>query len=354
MHRIGLHGKSFIPLIMGFGCNVPAIMATRTIESRSSRLITVLLVPFMSCSARIPIYILLIGTFFAAYASWVMLGLYLLGIVVAVITARLMRRYLFKKDETPFVMELPPYRVPTMRATLSHMWDRCAQYLRKMGGLILVASVAVWFLSYYPTPDAATPAETTEEHYENSYLGQVGQACSPVFEPLGLNWKASIAILTGLPAKEIVVSTLGVLYSEQGDAPEAELDSPALSQRLVASGDFTPASALAFLVFILLYLPCIATGIILGNKKEQVAKFSFLMVLIPILGEALLELIDMLGSHTEIGISTSALIAGFLGAFLAGCVACKFMINLVKNGKLIYFAIYCAIIGTGTIIFSLI
>ena len=258
-HKMGLHGKSFIPLVMGFGCNVPAIMATRTIESRSSRLITVLLVPFMSCSARIPIYILLIGTFFAAYASWVMLGLYLLGIVVAVITARLMRRYLFKKDETPFVMELPPYRVPTMRATLSHMWDRCAQYLRKMGGLILVASVAVWFLSYYPTPDAAAPAETTEEHYENSYLGQVGQACSPVFEPLGLNWKASIAILTGLPAKEIVVSTLGVLYSEQGDAPEAELDSPALSQRLVASGDFTPASALAFLVFILLYLPCIAT-----------------------------------------------------------------------------------------------
>ena len=248
-----------IPLVMGFGCNVPAIMATRTIESRSSRLITVLLVPFMSCSARIPIYILLIGTFFAAYASWVMLGLYLLGIVVAVITARLMRRYLFKKDETPFVMELPPYRVPTMRATLSHMWDRCAQYLRKMGGLILVASVAVWFLSYYPTPDAAAPAETTEEHYENSYLGQVGQACSPVFEPLGLNWKASIAILTGLPAKEIVVSTLGVLYSEQGDAPEAELDSPTLSQRLVASGDFTPASVLAFLVFILLYLPCIAT-----------------------------------------------------------------------------------------------
>lgn len=259
MHRIGLHGKSFIPLIMGFGCNVPAIMATRTIESRSSRLITVLLVPFMSCSARIPIYILLIGTFFAAYASWVMLGLYLLGIVVAVITARLMRRYLFKKDETPFVMELPPYRVPTMRATLSHMWDRCAQYLRKMGGLILIASVAVWFLSYYPTPDAAAPAETMEEHYENSYLGQVGQACSPVFEPLGLNWKASIAILTGLPAKEIVVSTLGVLYSEQGDAPEAELDSSTLSQRLVASGDFSPASALAFLVFILLYLPCIAT-----------------------------------------------------------------------------------------------
>ncbi|WP_418195807.1 nucleoside recognition domain-containing protein, partial [Alistipes putredinis] len=259
MHRIGLHGKSFIPLIMGFGCNVPAIMATRTIESRSCRLITVLLVPFMSCSARLPIYILLTGTFFSAHAGLVMTGLYVLGILVAVVTARLMRRFFYPEDETPFVMELPPYRVPTMRATLSHMWDRCAQYLRKMGGLILIASVAVWFLSYYPTPDAAAPAETMEEHYENSYLGQVGQACSPVFEPLGLNWKASIAILTGLPAKEIVVSTLGVLYSEQGDAPEAELDSPTLSQRLVASGDFTPASALAFLVFILLYLPCIAT-----------------------------------------------------------------------------------------------
>mgnify|MGYP002577987749 CR=1 FL=1 len=187
------------------------------------------------------------------------IGIIVVLVVSGVLVALLMRSSMFSGEAVPFVMELPPYRVPTMRATLSHMWDRCAQYLRKMGGLILIASVAVWFLSYYPTPDAAAPAETMEEHYENSYLGQVGQACSPVFEPLGLNWKASIAILTGLPAKEIVVSTLGVLYSEQGDAPEAELDSPTLSQRLVASGDFTPASALAFLVFILLYLPCIAT-----------------------------------------------------------------------------------------------
>ena len=256
MHRIGLHGKSFIPLIMGFGCNVPAIMATRTIESRSSRLITILITPFMSCSARLPIYILLTGTFFSAHAGLVMTGLYVLGILVAVVTARLMRRFFYPEDETPFVMELPPYRVPTMRATLSHMWDKSAQYLRKMGGLILVASLFVWFLSYFPRPVAGEPEI---EHYENSYLGQLGRWCEPAVEPLGLNWKASIAILTGLPAKEIVVSTLGVLYSEQGDAPEAELDSPALSQRLVASGDFTPASALAFLVFILLYLPCIAT-----------------------------------------------------------------------------------------------
>ena len=225
----------------------------------ATRICGILLTPFMSCSAKLPIYSLFAVTFFPDHAALVMVGLYFLGIAVGILAAFALKGTLFRGEAVPFVMELPPYRMPTMRATLSHMWDRCAQYLRKMGGLILVASVAVWFLSYYPTPDAAAPAETTEEHYENSYLGQVGQACSPVFEPLGLNWKASIAILTGLPAKEIVVSTLGVLYSEQGDAPEAELDSPALSQRLVASGDFTPASALAFLVFILLYLPCIAT-----------------------------------------------------------------------------------------------
>ena len=150
MHRIGVHGKSFIPLIMGFGCNVPAIMACRTIESRSSRLITILITPFMSCSARIPIYLLLAGTFFAADAGLVMLGLYVLGIVLAVVTARLMRRFLFPVDETPFVMELPPYRLPTWKTTFSHMWDKCAQYLKKMGGMILIASVVVWFLSYYP------------------------------------------------------------------------------------------------------------------------------------------------------------------------------------------------------------
>ena len=209
----------------------------------------------MSCSARIPIYLLLAGTFFAADASMVMIGLYVLGVVLAVVTARLMRRFMFPVDETPFVMELPPYRLPTWKTTLTHMWDKCAQYLRKMGGMILIASMVVWFLSYYPRSEEGG----TAVHYENSYLGRLGQSCAPIFSPLGLKWKAGVALLSGVPAKEIVVSTLGVLYSEQGDAPEAELDSPALSQRLVASGDFTPASALAFLVFILLYLPCIAT-----------------------------------------------------------------------------------------------
>ena len=292
MHRIGLHGKSFIPLIMGFGCNVPAIMASRTIESRSSRLITILITPFMSCSARIPIYLLLTGTFFAANAGSVMLGLYVLGIVLAVVTARLMRRFLFPVDETPFVMEIPPYRLPTWKTTLTHMWDKCAQYLKKMGGMILIASVIVWFLSYYPRTDETAGTET---HYANSYLGRLGKGCEPVFSPLGFNWKASVALLSGLPAKEIVVSTLGVLYSEgavttpaegeiiggadgtteivvaesaakEPSEPAGDEETASLSQRLLASGDFSTASAMAFLVFILLYVPCIATVVAIGSE----------------------------------------------------------------------------------------
>ena len=294
MHRIGLHGKSFIPMIMGFGCNVPAIMATRTIESRSSRLITILITPFMSCSARLPIYILLTGTFFPRHAGLVMAGLYLLGILLAVVTARLMRRFFYPEDETPFVMELPPYRMPTWKTTLSHMWDKCAQYLRKMGGMILIASILVWFLSYYPREESAAAPSAT--NYENSYLGRIGQACEPVFTPLGLNWKSGVALLSGISAKEIVVSTLGVLYAGEetsaattvagtADVTVAAADTEAgaaagsesgtvsgedaertLGQRLLASGDFTTASALGLLVFILLYVPCIATVAAIGSE----------------------------------------------------------------------------------------
>ena len=256
MHRIGLHGKSFIPLIMGFGCNVPAIIATRTIESRSSRLITILITPFMSCSARLPIYILLTGTFFAPHAGLAMSLLYAAGVLMAVVTARLMRRFMFKVDETPFVMELPPYRIPTLKTTLIHMWSKCAQYLRKMGGLILVASIAVWFLSYFPqNSDTLSKAE----HYEHSYLGRIGKACEPVFAPLGFNWKGGVALLSGVPAKEIIVSTMGVLYTDSDiDFAEQE-DTVSLSHQLKASGDFDTASAAAFLLFILIYFPCMAT-----------------------------------------------------------------------------------------------
>ena len=263
MHRAGLHGKSFIPLVMGFGCNVPAILACRTIESRSSRLITILITPFMSCSARLPVFILLTAAFFPASAGLVMTGLYVLGILTGILTARLMRRFLFPVDETPFVMELPPYRMPTWKTTLSHMWDKCAQYLKKMGGMILVASVVVWFLSYYPRPAADVPEAN---RYETSYLGRLGHLCRPLFAPLGLDWKAGVALLTGVPAKEIIVSTMGVLYT-----PEAESDPAAalpaadgtgeatLGEKIVTEGTFDTAAALAFLVFVLLYFPCIAT-----------------------------------------------------------------------------------------------
>ncbi len=262
MHRIGLHGKSFIPLVMGFGCNVPAIMSSRTIESRSSRLITVLITPFMSCSARLPIYIIFAGAVFPKCAGLVLLILYLAGILMAVITAKLMRRFMFRVDETPFVMELPPYRVPTLKTTLIHMWDKCAQYLRKMGGLILIASVVIWFLSYYPKSETCT---SKSEHYENSYLGTIGKVCEPVFAPLGFNWKSSVALLSGVAAKEIVISTLGVLYTD-GDSDETGEEEIALRHRLTASGDFDTASAMAFLLFILIYFPCIATVMAISSE----------------------------------------------------------------------------------------
>ena len=275
MHKIGLHGKSFIPMVMGFGCNVPAIIATRTIESKSSRLITILINPFMSCGARLPIYLLLVSAFFPKHASIALLGLYALGILVAVVTAKLMRKFYYKKDETPFVMELPPYRIPTMKATMRHMWAKGKQYLHKMGGVILVASLIIWALSYFPRPTeeqiAQTQSELRQEHIENvdaaavsatenSYLGRIGKFISPVFEPLGFNWKMTISLLSGTVAKETVVSTLGVLYSGDADADEA-----ALSERIqqpnpkTGKPDFTPLVSACFLIFVLLYVPCIAT-----------------------------------------------------------------------------------------------
>ncbi|MEI3156603.1 MAG: ferrous iron transport protein B [Muribaculaceae bacterium] len=269
MHRMGIHGKSFIPLVMGFGCNVPAIMSTRSIESRSSRLITILINPFMSCSARVPIYVLLIGAFFPDHATLAFMSLYILGILVAVLTARMLRRFYFKADETPFVMELPPYRLPTFKASCRHMWAKGEQYLRKMGGVILVASIIVWALNYFPLHDeqASTPSFEAEQIDEgridtsrDSYLEMAGKAVNPVMEPAGFHWRATVAVLAGIPAKEIVVSSLGVLYTGDEEVAESKL-----SERIKAPNpvtgkpDFTSASALAFMVFVLLYFPCMAT-----------------------------------------------------------------------------------------------
>lgn len=260
MHKIGLHGKSFIPMVLGFGCNVPAVMSARIVESRSSRIITTFIIPFMSCSARLPVYIVFIGTFFAGYSSLVMLGLYLLGILVAMLTAVLMRKFMFKKDETPFVMELPPYRIPTLKATVSHMWIRCAQYLRNIAVMILVASIVIWALGYFPRQ---AESESNLQQYEQSYIGRVGHFCEPVFEPLGLDWKASVSLLSGAASKELMVSTLGVLYSNDSN----DNGSLQLKENLAKSGDFTTPSALALLVFTLLYLPCVGTIAAIGSES---------------------------------------------------------------------------------------
>lgn len=285
MHRMGLHGKSFIPLVMGFGCNVPAIMSTRIIESKSSRLITILINPFMSCSARIPIYVLLVGAFFPQNGAWIFVGLYTLGIAVAVITAKLMRKLWLKTDETPFVMELPPYRMPTAKATIRNMWAKAEQYLRKMGGLILVASIIIWALSYFPhysvkdipqsykteiikeMPDENLVSLSepeidnlilSEYQQSNSILGRIGRFVQPVVEPMELGWKSCVSLIAGSAAKEVVVSTLGVLYvgDDDADVLSERLTSPS---KITGKTPFLPASALAFMVFVLLYFPCIAT-----------------------------------------------------------------------------------------------
>ena len=247
MHRMGLHGKSFIPLIMGFGCNVPAIMATRTIEDRKSRLITMLVNPLMSCSARLPIYLVMIGAFFPNCASFMLLCIYTAGILMAVIMARIFSKFLVKGEDSPFVMELPPYRMPTSKSIMRHTWEKGAQYLKKMGGIIMIASIIIWFLGYYPRHDAH---ESVAEQQENSYIGQIGKAIEPVIKPLGFDWKLGIGLISGVGAKELVVSTLGVLYTNEGDVENVNL-----SDRI----PITPLVALAYMLFVLIYFPCIAT-----------------------------------------------------------------------------------------------
>lgn len=247
MHKMGLHGKSFIPLIMGFGCNVPAIMASRTIENRKSRLITMLINPLMSCSARLPIYLVLIGTFFPNNASLVLLCIYATGILLAVLMARVFSKMLVKGDDTPFVMELPPYRMPTAKAILRHTWEKGEQYLKKMGGIIMVASIVIWFLGYYPNHDSYA---SVAEQQENSYIGKIGKAIEPAIEPLGFDWKLGIGLISGTGAKELVVSTLGVLYTNDGD-----IENVNLSGRI----PITPLVAICYMLFVLIYFPCIAT-----------------------------------------------------------------------------------------------
>lgn len=315
MHVMGLHGKSFIPLIMGFGCNVPAVMATRTLESRNDRLLTMLITPFMSCSARLPVYLLIAGAVMPDHAGTVLFGIYFSGIILAVLVAIAFKKIVFVKEEVPFVLELPPYRKPTLRNTLVHMWTKSMQYLKKMGGVILVASIIIWALSYFPQDieysqdysqkiteveqlydaeiKAATNNEAVDEiekqktaavayieliqeaeRQEKSYLGQMGKAIEPVIEPLGFDWKMGVAILTGIAAKEIVVSTMGVLYHAEHDADEtSETLMEKIRNQTYTSGDhkgelvFSPLVAFGFMLFILIYFPCVA--VIAAIKKES-------------------------------------------------------------------------------------
>ena len=258
MHKMGLHGKSFIPLIMGFGCNVPAVMATRTIENRKSRLITMLILPMMSCSARLPIYIVLIGAFFSQYASLIMLSIYVTGIVMSILLARIFSKFVMKGDDSPFVMELPPYRMPTAKSVIRHTWEKGVQYLQKMGGVILVASIIVWFLGYFPRQQEG---QTIAEQQENSYIGKLGKSIEPIFEPMGSNWKLDVGLISGIGAKELVVSTLGVLYNideeEASEASESISANTSMSHQLAK--EITPLAAYAYMLFVLIYFPCIAT-----------------------------------------------------------------------------------------------
>ncbi|MGB5156232.1 ferrous iron transport protein B [Desulfobacterium sp. N47] len=306
MHLIGLHGKSFIPMLMGFGCNVPAIMAARTLESEKDRILTILITPFMSCSAKLPVYIVLAGTFFAAKAGNVIFSLYLLGIILSIISGRLFRLTLLKGADAPFVMELPPYRMPMLKSLTIHMWDRSKMFLKKMGKVILIGSIVVWFLSSFPRnityskdytlmlnninesfKEKIVSADENDKYLlneqklaaiadiekkmslektEQSFMGIIGKGLSPAFKPLGIDWRGSVSLLTGVFAKEIVVSTLGVLYST-----EISDDKTALANALRSSG-MTPLSALSMMVFVLLYLPCLAT---ITTIKKETASFKW-------------------------------------------------------------------------------
>ena len=301
MHKIGLHGKSFIPLVMGFGCNVPAIMATRTLENKKDRILTMIITPFMSCSARLPVYVLLISAIFPSNQGLMLFSIYVIGIALAVVTALVMKRIAFAKKEVPFVMELPPYRIPTLKNTSLHMWHKGQQYLKKMGNVILVASILIWALGYFPrnveySTDYDTQIagvqtnpqlsetekeqqlshlsiEQESERQEKSYIGQLGHAIEPVISPLGYDWKMGVSIITGLAAKEIVVSTMGILYQADLEADENSgtlkdnlQKQTHLTGKLKGQKVFTPLVTFGFMLFILIYFPCVA--VIAAIKKE--------------------------------------------------------------------------------------
>ncbi|MDR1182763.1 MAG: ferrous iron transport protein B [Bacteroidales bacterium] len=282
MHKIGLHGQSFIPLLMGFGCNMPSILATRTIKNYHNRMLTIFIIPFMSCSARLPIYLLMTEAFFINYKPLILLFIYLTGISLAVITALIFKRFIFTKEETPFVMELPPYRMPTLKSLCRHTWEKGEHFLHKIGTIVLAASIIIWILSYFPRQEQTLgKGEPTLEmkikQQENSILGQIGKTIEPVMKPLGFDWKMSIALLTGVAAKEVVISTLGILYQIE-DADEDNIGPLAERLKQEVKKEQIPAVPLSFMLFVLVYFPCFGT---IGAIKNESAswKWAFLVVI---------------------------------------------------------------------------
>lgn len=282
MHKIGLHGQSFIPMIMGFGCNVPAIMVTRTLKDRNDRLLTMLINPFMSCSARLPVYLLIAGAIFPGYAGTVIFGIYITGIILAILISILFKKTLFKSSEAPFVMELPPYRMPTVSVILSHMWEKGKQYLQKMGGVILIAVILIWALEYFPrNPKISDPGQ----RMENSYIGKIGKVVEPVIRPLGFDWRMGVSLITGAAAKEVVVSTMGVLYGgshvhEKGSVkplPKVLRETRYISGTRKGELVFTPLVGISFLLFILIYMPCVA---VFATVKKESGSLKWALFLI--------------------------------------------------------------------------
>jgi ferrous iron transport protein B len=301
MHKIGLHGQSFIPMIMGFGCNVPAIMVTRTLKNRNDRLLTMLINPFMSCSARLPVYILITGAIFPGHEGSVIFGLYMTGILLAILLSILFKKTLFRSEEAPFVMELPPYRMPTVKVILSHMWDKGRHYLQKMGGVILIAVILIWALEYFPR---GSSSGSREDQLKNSYIGQFGQVIEPAIRPLGFDWRMGVSLITGAAAKEVVVSTMGVLYTPRESHPMNEkTDLPTILQKekykegpQTGKPVFTPVVGLSFLMFILVYMPCVAVIATVKRESGSLKWPVFLIVYTTILAWILAFAVFQVGS----------------------------------------------------------
>lgn len=288
MKKIGLSDKSFMPLVIGFGCNVPAIMAARTIENKKRRLITILIIPFMSCSARLPIYVLFISAFFNSHRTLILFLLYMIGIIIGGLTAFILSKFVKKDTEKEIIFNIPPLRIPTIRSVLYNMWSKSLYFIKKMGGVILVASIIIWALTYFPldreqasgldsSQEPISTVNAKDDNIEKSYIGLIGKALLPVFKPLGFDWEMSVSIVTGLPAKEIIVSSLAVLYKQDVEGDNI-IDFQSVWNKN-SHLNYPGLSAFSFMLFVLISFPCLGTLISIrretGSKKWMALSFIY-------------------------------------------------------------------------------